>query len=105
MIIKCGVKTVTEVVDRKVTISVIHSETGVDDKPTIFRTDLLTKAKAINEVSGKEGELLLTHIDSNENVGEINGNGELIISTTDDDSDNYYLSDKGELIYNSKDGQ
>lgn len=105
MIIECGVKTVTEVVDDKVTISAVHSEKGVDDKPTIFRTDLLTEPKSINKVSGKEGELLLTHIDSSENVGEINENGELIISTTDDNNDNYYLSDNGELIYNSEDGQ
>lgn len=105
MIIECGVKTVTEVVGDKVTISAVHSEVGVDDKPVIFRADLLKEAKSINKISGKEGELLLTHIDSSENIGEINENGELIISTTDDNNDNYYLSDKGELIYNSEDGQ
>lgn len=105
MIIECGVKTVTEVVDKKITISAVHSESGVDDKPIIFRADLLKEPKAINKVSGKEGELLLTHIDSGKDVGEINDNGELIISTPDDDNANYYLSQEGELIYNSEDGQ
>lgn len=102
MIIECGVKTVTEVIDDKVTISAVHSENGVDDKPIIFRADLLSEVKAINKVSGKEGELLLTHIDSGENVGSINDAGELIISTTDDENDNYYLNDKGELMYNGE---
>lgn len=101
MIIECGVKTVTEVVGDKVTISAVYSKVGVNDKPVIFHADLLKDAKSINKVSGKEGELLLTHIDSGENIGEINENGELIISTADDNNDNYYLSDNGELIYNS----
>lgn len=105
MIIECGVKTVTEIVGEKVTISAVHSESGVDDKPIIFRADLLKEPKVINKVSGKEGELLFTHIDSGNNIGEINDNGELIISTEDDNNDSYYLNDRGELIYNSEDGQ
>ena len=101
MIIECSTKTITEVEDNKVKISCICSENqnGIDT-PTLFRADILKKPSVVNRVSGLEGELLLTHTDSNENVAEINDKGELIISLQNDDVEKYNLDDKGNLIYN-----
>ena len=98
MITECGIKTVTEVADNKITISSEYLD-GENDKPIIFRADLLDGVKTINNVFGQEGELLFTHIDSGENVAKINNNGELIIDTMNDDNDKYSLDSNGNLIY------
>jgi len=101
MITECNVKTTTEVANQKVVISSVYSEQG-NDKPTLFRTDLLDEEKTINKVSGKEGELLFTHIDSGEDSpGEIDSDGNLTIKLSDDDAGNYSVNKNGNLIYES----
>lgn len=97
----CSIKTITEIEGNKVKISCICSEKqdGIDT-PTLFRVDMLNKPSIINRIQGLEGELLITHIDSNNNIAEINDKGELIISLDDDDVEKYTLDDKGNLIYN-----
>ena len=103
MITECSTKTITEVKNNKVKISCICSENqnGVD-VPTLFCADMLKTPSAINGISGLEGELLLTHIDSTDNIAQINDNGELIISLEDDDVEKYNLDSNGNLVY---DGQ
>lgn len=101
MIIDCSTKTITEVKNDKVKISCVCSENqdGIDT-PTLFRADILENPSDINRVSGLEGELLLTHTDSSNNIAEINNNGEMIISLKDDDAEKYELDGNGNLIYN-----
>lgn len=101
MITDCSTKTITEINNNRVKISCICSEiqNGID-KPTLFRADMLNNSSTINQVSGLEGELLITHIDSNEDIAEINDMGEMIISLNDDDVEKYELDNKGNLIYN-----
>lgn len=101
MIIECNVKTITEVDENKITISCIslnNQESGKDE-PTLFKADLLENVKTINKVNGIEGELLLTHNDSNDQIGKLDENGNLILSLDDDDADNYYVNSNGELVY------
>ena len=98
MITDCETKTVTEITDGVIQISCVCRESV--DKPTIFRSDLLNEVKTINKTKGVEGELLLTHTDSAENIGLVNEKGELIITTNDDNADNYYVDDNQNLIYN-----
>lgn len=101
MITECSTKTITEVEDNKVKISCICSENqnGIDT-PALFRANILDKPSVINQVSGLEGELLLTHTDSSDMVAEINNKGEMIISLDDDDVEKYSLDDNGNLVYN-----
>lgn len=98
MTTECGVKTVTVVVNGETEITTQYSA-GKNDKPIIFRADLLDDVRTINNVSGQEGELVFTHIDSGENVAKITDDGELIISTENDDNEKYSVNDLGELIY------
>ena len=101
MITECKTKTVTEIVDNKVTISCLVSENqnGVDT-PTLFRADMLNKPSVINRISGQEGELLITHVDSDENVASLNKDGEMILTLQDDEVDKYSVDDNGYLVYN-----
>ena len=101
MITECKTKTVTEIVDNKVTISCLVSENqdGVDI-PTLFRTDMLDKPSTINRILGQEGELLITHVDSDENVASLNKDGEMILTLQDDEADKYNVDDNGYLVYN-----
>ena len=97
---ECSTKTITEVVGTSVAIECFSDLNSDGTKtPSLFRADLLDEEKEINSVSGKEGELIITHEDSNETVAEVNDEGELAISLTDDDA-NKYENDNGELIYN-----
>lgn len=66
-------------------------------KPAIYKSDVLTKGKIVDNVSGKEGELLLSHI--GETAGEINDNGELVIEPDNDDATKYSKQNEN-LIYN-----
>lgn len=98
MTTECGVKTITEIIDEKITFTTQYS-TGKTDKPIIFRADLLNDVRTINNVSGQEGELVFTHIDSGKNVAKITDSGELIINTEDDENEKYSINDYGDLIY------
>jgi hypothetical protein len=99
MTINCNTKTITEIVNNKITISCLSSDNqdGVDI-PTLFRADMLTEPKTINKISGSEGELLLTHTDSG-TVAKITTDGELILELEDDDATKYSVNEEGELIY------
>lgn len=100
MITECNVKTVTEIQDNKILISCVSFENQEErDKPTLFRADLLEGSKTINSEGGIEGELLLTHVDSNETVGELDEDGNLIITLNDDDVNEYYVDNDGQLKY------
>jgi hypothetical protein len=102
MITNCKTKTITEVEDNKITISCICSENQNDvDKPTVFRSDILKKEVVVNKTPGVEGELFLTHTDSNEVVGKIDQDGNLIMTLDEDDVDKYYVENQN-LMY---DGQ
>ena len=102
MIINCKTKTFTEIRDNIVTISCLSSnnQEGVD-RPSIFRSNVLQRGVTINKTSGIEGELLLTHTDNNEVVGEIDQNGNLFITLDDDDVEKYFVEEQN-LMY---DGQ
>jgi hypothetical protein len=96
MIKECNeVKTVSEIIGNKIKISC----TILKDTPKIFKVDLLKTSETINNEPGIEGELLLTHVDSNESVGKINDNGDLLLNLEDDDANRYYIDDDGNLKY------
>jgi hypothetical protein len=100
MTTNCNTKTVTEITDNKIKISCLSADNqdGID-VPTLFRADMLTEPKTINKTSGSEGELLLTHTDSNSTIAKITNDGELILELDDDDAAKYSVNEKGELIY------
>lgn len=99
MITNCSTKTVTEVDQDVIIISCFAdmNENG-STTPKLFKADLLSDSKQINEVDGKEGELLLTYEGSS--VGHVNSDGELILELEGDDVDKYSINERGELIYN-----
>lgn len=98
------VKTRTEVLPEKNTFS-IHCFSDMDQDgstaPSIFKADLLQEPKIVDNVEGKEGELLLSHDDYNS--GEIDSEGNLIIDTKKDDLESYYYhlggTDNSDLLY------
>ena len=99
MIRNCRTKTITEVEDNKITISCICSEKqdGVET-PSIFRADVLDKDVVVNKIPGVEGELLLTHTDSSNIIGEIDKDGNLLITLDDDDVNKYFIENEN-LMY------
>lgn len=64
--------------------------------PSIFKSNVLSSNKIIDNVTGTEGELMLTY--SGDTVGELNDNGELIINP-DNDTVNNYIKQNENLIY------
>lgn len=92
---KLDLRTMTEVVNGKITISCEVCEV-YDRNPNIFKADILDKEKTVNKTSGIEGELLLSHY-SDESPARINDDGDLIING--EDADKYYLDNNGNLIY------
>lgn len=99
MITNCSTRTVTEVDGDSILISCVAdmNEDGTTF-PELFQADLLEKSRQINDVNGKEGELLLSYTGSQ--VGEVDAAGELIIQLDEDNVDNYYVNAEGDLIYN-----
>lgn len=99
MITNCSTRTVTEVDRDSILISCV-ADMNEDETtfPELFQADLLEKSRQINNVNGKEGELLLSYTGSE--VGEVDAAGELIIQLDKDNVDNYYVNNKGDLIYN-----
>lgn len=96
------VKTRTEVLPEKNTFS-IHCFSDMEQDgsttPSIFQADLLQEPKIVDNVEGKEGELLLSHDD--ERAGEIDSDGNLIIDTENDNPELYSLggTNNSDLIY------
>lgn len=64
--------------------------------PSIYKSDVSDSTQIIDNVTGKEGELLLTY--SGDTVGKINDDGELIIHPDGDDA-NRYNKQSEDLVY------
>lgn len=97
-----SVKTITEV-DKNDGVFLIscfsdRNEDGTTT-PVIFKSQVLEEPKIIDNISGKEGELMLSH--SGDTVGSLNENGDLIIEVEGDDAERYSKENEN-LIY---DGQ
>lgn len=60
--------------------------------PSVYKSKVLDNTKTIDNVSGKEGELMLTY--SGDTVGEINDDGELVINPDGDDANKYNKQDE-----------
>lgn len=65
--------------------------------PSIYKSQVLEKPMIVDNTSGKEGELLLSH--SVKTVGGINKAGELVIEVQGDDA-NKYEKEQENLTYN-----
>lgn len=95
-----SVKTITEVEQGTgVFLISCFSDLNADGStaPTIYKSQVLDTEKIIDNTSGKEGELMLSH--SGSTVGEINDNGELVINIEGDNADKYEKEQEN-LIYN-----
>lgn len=55
--------------------------------PSIYKSQVLEKPMIVDNTSGTEGELMLSHV--GETVGNVNSDGELIIKPEGDDADKY----------------
>lgn len=95
-----SVKTITEV-EQSSGLFFINCFSDMNDDgsttPSIYKSQVLEKPMIVDNTSGKEGELLLSH--SGETVGSINSDGELIIEPEGDDA-NRYVKEQENLTYN-----
>ena len=64
--------------------------------PSIFKAQVLSVPKIIDNTNGKEGELMLSF--EGNDAGELNDDGELVIEPNDDDANKYSKVDEN-LIY------
>ena len=55
--------------------------------PVLFKSEVLSAPKIIDNTKGKEGELMLSYV--GDKVGEIDGNGNLILNVENDDVNKY----------------
>ena len=55
--------------------------------PVLFKSEVLSAPKIIDNVNGKEGELMLSYV--GDKVGEIDGNGNLILDVENGDVNKY----------------
>lgn len=95
-----SVKTITEIEQSSGLFSINCFSDMNDDgstTPSIYKSQVLEKPMIVDNTSGKEGELLLSH--SGETVGNINNDGELIIEPEGDDA-NKYVKEQENLTYN-----
>lgn len=89
-----SVKTIAEVeIDSGEFIISCFSDMNDDGSktPSIYKSNVLDSEKIIDNVYGKEGELMLSY--SGDTVGEINDEGNLIISPYEDDANKYNKQD------------
>ncbi len=95
-----SVKTITEV-EQSSGLFLINCFSDMNDDgsttPAIYKSQVLDKPMIIDNTSGIEGELMLSH--SGTSVGNVNNDGELIIDVQGDDA-NKYDKEKENLIYN-----
>lgn len=95
-----SVKTITEV-EQSSGLFLINCFSDMNDDgsttPSIYKSQVLEKPMIVDNTSGKEGELLLSH--SGETVGSVNNDGELIIEPEGDDA-NRYVKERENLTYN-----
>ena len=93
-------KTLTEVTQKSgefvITCFSDMNEDGTTT-PSVYKSQVLEETKIIDNVSGKEGELILSH--SGSEVGEINSQGELELEVENDDANKYSKNEQGDLIY------
>ena len=95
------IKTITEVSKSTGAFS-IHSFSDKNSDgstaPSIFKSQVLTEVKIIDNVEGKEGELMISS--DSEHVGKLE-NGELILDVSNDDTQRYSRGgeDNAYLIY------
>ena len=95
------IKTITEVRKSTGTFSIhTFSDRNSDGSttPSIFKSQILKEAKTIDNVEGKEGELMISS--DSEYVGKLE-NGELILDVSNDDTQRYSRGgkDNAYLIY------
>lgn len=55
--------------------------------PVLFKSEVLSAPKIIDNTNGKEGELMLSYV--GDKVGEIDNNGNLILDVENDDVNKY----------------
>jgi hypothetical protein len=93
-------KTITEV-EQDSGLFNIHCFSDMNDDgtttPSIYKSQILEKKMIVDNVSGKEGELMLSHV--GDSVGELNKDGELTLRPQNDDAQKYDKEDEN-LIYN-----
>lgn len=85
-----SVKTVTEVEKQSGTFLITcFSDMNEDGSttPVLFKSKVLDKPMEVDNISGQEGELMLSY--TGDKVGEINSGGELILDVENDDVDKY----------------
>ena len=93
----CSVKTITEIKSSGISISCFADKNEDDTTyPDIYKADLLSEAKQINGIYGKEGELILAM--SKEADADLIGEN-LIIELERDDVTKYEINN-GNLEYN-----
>lgn len=95
-----SVKVITEVSKNSGNFTIHCFSDMLEDgttRPSVFKAQLPTEPKIIDNVDVKEGELALTY--KGETVGELNVNGELIIHPDNDDANKYSVQNQ-DLIYN-----
>lgn len=98
MATSCSIKTITEVVNSKMTIlSFADMNDDGTTVPELFKADLLVVPKIVNQTSGVEGEGILSY--SGQTVGEL-VDGYLTLYVDNDDSRRYFVDENGDLIYN-----
>jgi hypothetical protein len=94
-----SVKTITEVnkADGTFIISCFSdmNEDGTTT-PVVFKSQVLDKQMEIDNIEGKEGELMLSNY--GDKVGNINKNGELILEVENDKINRYHKEDE-DLLY------
>lgn len=69
--------------------------------PVLFKSEVLSSPKTIDNTKGKEGELMLSCV--GDKVGEIDGNGNLILEV-ENDKINRYIKQNENLIYEQING-
>jgi len=97
-----SVKTITEVEKPSGVFLISCFSDGNEDgttTPSLFKSQVIDKSMEIDNVDGKEGELMLSY--SGNNVGDIDENGNLIlnIDSVDDDVNKYEKTNEN-LTYN-----
>lgn len=99
MITEVPTRTTTEVVNKKFSINCVPSLNGNgEENPSIYSSKILEEKTTIDNVSGIEGELVISSVE--DNPANINSGGELIISLERDDVNKYSVDrTNGDLLY------
>ena len=84
-----SVKTITEVDKNGDFLVSCFSDMNEDGTttPVLFKSEVLSAPKIIDNTKGKEGELMLSYV--GDKVGKIDDNGNLILDVENDDVNKY----------------